>query len=76
MSKKENQPPECCPYCGKILVDHGTDDIVAKESYSLITDEVVCEECAKSIREKHEQNQEDHLEVIPPHDRDRGGYYE
>ena len=44
-----------CPYCGKILVDYGFDDVVGIRTYSEITDEIVCQSCAKSIREDHEQ---------------------
>ena len=68
MSKKDNREPDCCPYCGKILVDYGFDDVVGKRTWSEITDEIVCESCAKSIRENHEQEQRDNLGVIPPYE--------
>ena len=64
---KDNREPDCCPYCGKILVDYGSDDVVGIITYSEITDEIVCESCAKSIRENHEQEQRDNLGVIPPY---------
>lgn len=53
------QRPEYCTYCGKLLVKYGSDDVVAQRSYSEITDEIVCQSCARSIRESERARKTD-----------------
>ncbi len=46
---------KACPYCGRLLVKYGTDDVVGEQEYSEVTDEMVCRSCAQRLRDEQQQ---------------------
>lgn len=57
MSEANQDKPDFCPYCGRVLSDDidGVDDVAGEKVFCDVTGEITCVSCCMDLREKEEE---------------------